>query len=262
MHETLSAIKISGDKAQNFLQGQLSNDLTLVQQGELQLNCYCNQKGRIIAFVWLTLLENDYYLCLPQSAVELTLQDLRKFGVFSKVTVELCDSLKCVGFYGQNINCFSDKILAELMIAKDFGIIMCKNFTDHSPNDYTLWLQKSIETEIPVITKALQEQFTPHQLNLQNKNALSFNKGCYRGQEIVARMQYLGKLKQSCQQVKITSEIPIEPLTKLLSLKNEPLGEVVNVCKLDDNLYLALAILNKLNLVANPTQLASGVLSW
>jgi hypothetical protein len=246
MLKNYSIIKISGPDAEKFLQGQLSNDITELKKKPWQLSCYCNQKGRIISFLWLALYKEAYYLCLPGSAVELTLVDLKKFGAFSRVEIQLIENLKLLAIFEK----LTDKIRKQALVCMDYSPDLSLALVEAESkiteiSDADRWELGNINNELPIIFKEQQEKFTPHQLNLQHKNALAFKKGCYRGQEIVARMEYLGKLKQQMVRVEISGSHSLETLTLIQTLDGDNIGEIVNIKAVEKDTYLALAVLNK-----------------
>lgn len=153
-------LKISGDNAKNFLQGQLTCDVNQLHAGQSYLGAHCNQKGRVLFNFLLLHQDEHYYMKLPANMLETAKNRLEKFAVFSKVTIEpvsLDDNTE--------------------------GLLATK--------------EKEIEMGFVTIYPETSGLFTPHELNYpQFENMISFTKGCYTGQEIVARMQYLGKLKK------------------------------------------------------------------
>ena len=106
-----------------------------------------------------------------------------------------------------------------------------------------IWQLKNIQVGIAEIDLQNTNEFTAHDLNLPELNAVSFTKGCYTGQEIVARMHYLGKLKQHLQMIEFTAtEIPL-PKTKLCDQEGRTVGRLVTIAKTMENHYVALALL-------------------
>jgi tRNA-modifying protein YgfZ len=156
-------IQVSGEVAEKFLQGQLTSDVRLVKQQPTCLTAHCNSKGRIIFTGWLFYEEGNYLLAMPESQVTTAITALQKYAIFSKVTVEDVTPL-------------------------------IKSTLNTLSNPHA-WKLKDIEGGIAEIYPETREQFTPHELNYPELNAVSFDKGCYIGQEIIARMHYLGKLK-------------------------------------------------------------------
>lgn len=152
------AISVSGADACKFLQGQLTCDVATLEDGRYTLGAYCNIKGKVDSLFYLVRNSNTYFIYLNPALAPATLSELKKYAVFSKVALEMCDK----------------SLLPEL------------DKTD----------EQEILALIPKLYPATVGMFFPHDLNLPELNAVSFTKGCYRGQEIVARMQHRGKLKR------------------------------------------------------------------
>jgi folate-binding protein YgfZ len=218
-------IEASGDDARDFLQGQTSNDLRLVDAGHSQLNSYCSPKGRMLALFRLFERDGAFYLQMPAEVQEATLKRLSMFILRSKVLLkDVSGELVRFGIAGPN----AEQLLATHIgtVPKDvdastsregvtiirlagqlprFEIIGAAErlqslwqalSTDVRPVGSDSWTLLDIHAGLPNILAANVEAFVPQMTNLHLINGVSFKKGCYPGQEIVARMQYLGKLKR------------------------------------------------------------------
>lgn len=213
-----------GVEAESFLQNQFCNDVRNLSLSQSQLNAYCTPKGRILAFFRLFQRDDCYYLRLPQEILEPTLKRLRMFVMMSKVTLDnASDTLMRIGFAGSkaaeligshvdsvptttdavtqtnglSIICIQPGTRFEIVgrIA-DIRALWAQLSTQATQVGADSWELQDIHAAIPEVVSETQEAFVPQMLNLQGINALSFKKGCYPGQEIVARMHYLGKLKR------------------------------------------------------------------
>lgn len=222
-HFTL--IEASGDDVVEFLQGQLTNDIKLVTEDMGQLSAYCNPKGRILANFRIFKRHDHYFLRLRSDIFEPTIKRLRMFVMRSKVElINRNDELISMGIAGLNATQTLSAIFNKLPEHTDESsteneITLIKlpgalpRYEAHGPIDKirNLWekLQKdalaigenswnllTIRAGIPEIVAETVEAFVPQMINLQAINGLSFTKGCYPGQEVVARMHYLGKLKR------------------------------------------------------------------
>lgn len=218
-------IEASGDDVTEFLQGQLTNDIKLVTNHMSQLSAYCNPKGRILANFRIFKRQESYFLRLRADIIEPTLKRLRMFVMRSKVElVDRSDELSRMGIAGIN----ATKVLSDIyetlphntdetITENEITLIKLPGtlarYEAHGTVDKIkeLWekLQKdavaigenswnllTIRAGIPEIVSETVEAFVPQMVNLQAINSLSFTKGCYPGQEVVARMHYLGKLKR------------------------------------------------------------------
>ena len=218
-------IRASGEEAQGFLQNQFCNDLRKVGETHSQLNAYCNPKGRVLAMFRVLLRDGDYYLRLPREILDPTLNRLRMFVLMTKVTLEdASERLQRIGFGGPDAeqhlrNCLGDAPVEAEQVSRSGELSVVRvpgarpRFEIYgteaalqalwqqlaalaTPVGHRDWALQDIRAGIPEIVTDTQEAFVPQMINLQAIDALSFKKGCYPGQEIVARMHYLGKLKR------------------------------------------------------------------
>lgn len=250
-----SILQINGIQVETFLQGQLTNNVYEILPGQAQLNCYCNHKGRVIAILWLFKEQNVFRMLVNQSVVPLLTTELEKFGIFSKINVELLKDLSPVAII-HPLNTISDKFNINIQIAnnpKRQVFILNRNeldtFSMNLPFDYkaapiNFWNYLNILIKFPDVTAAIQEKFTPHQLNLIALGAIHFKKGCYRGQEIVARMQYLGQLKQALYKIEIIGGASFEAGDTIIDKSDQILGHTINSIQITKESQLALAVLN------------------
>ncbi len=218
-------IRASGIEAESFLQNQFCNDVRRLGPARSQLNGYCTPKGRVLALFRLFQQGDDYLLRLPREILEPILKRLRMFVLMSKVTLEDdSDTWISMGYSGPEAEQRLTDILGgapaaidECLHTKTLSVIRVRGphprFEIHGnetavrglwgtlsaqarPAGGAAWTLLDIHAGLPEILAATQEAFVPQMLNLQALDALSFHKGCYPGQEIVARMHYLGKLKR------------------------------------------------------------------
>jgi folate-binding protein YgfZ len=220
-----SLIRARGDDTQNFLNGQLSNDIRQLDASHSQLASWCSPKGRMLVIFRLFRRDKDYLLQLPVALQENTLKRLRMFVMRAKVTLESVDAeLVSIGLSGPD----AKKILAESAGFAPSGDNGCETREDitiislpgphpryeiiaptaaveilweslkskATPVGPAVWAWLDIIAGIPGIHPETNEEFVPQMANLEAVGGVNFKKGCYPGQEIVARMQYLGKLKQ------------------------------------------------------------------
>lgn len=253
----LGMLKVSGPQAKKFLQGQLTADLEKISPTKSSLSAHCNPQGRIISLFRLFLLGDDYYLQMPKVLIPIALTALNKYAIFFKV--ELCDVSAdwiCAGYKGKiNQNLLSEDEItihaSHIILHKDnrYEILgkcdspstilplLEKHYALSSPR---LWRLHTLQLGIPTIYPETSQQFLPHDLNLPALNAVSFTKGCFTGQEIIARMHYKAKLKKRL----LVAEIILPSLTygqDFISPLGTP-GQIVDFCKIQDNHYRVLYI--------------------
>lgn len=267
-------IRVSGEDAASFLQNQLSNDVRQIDERHSQLNSYCSPKGRMFTIFRLFTLDGDYYLRLPIDLLEPVMKRLRMFVLMSKVKLEdASGGLQRLGVAGAGTRellaeQFGD-IPAEANTAVEAGgtkilrvpgnerfevyapatvlqSIWERFETVLTPAGVDAWPLLDILNGIPNIYPETREQFIPQMANLQVIGGVSFKKGCYPGQEVVARMQYLGKLKRSMYRLQsINDDVP-PPGTEVVTVvegKHHEAGEIVDARPLPDGGYTALAVL-------------------
>ncbi len=267
-------IEASGDDVVEFLQGQLTNDIKLVSDSIGQLSAYCNPKGRILANFRIFKRDDHYFLRLHSDICEATLKRLRMFIMRSKVElIDKSDELCRIGVAGLNATKHLSSIFKNLPgntdeSSTENGISIIKlpgtlpQYEVHGPlekikelwgklkNEATLvgensWNILSIRAGIPEIVSETVEAFVPQMVNLQAINSLSFTKGCYPGQEVVARMHYLGKLKRRLFIGTIQSDtLPLSGESIMTGNENEEkAGQVVTASWSKDKNIEILAVL-------------------
>lgn len=185
---TYSTIALAGADAFEFLQAQLTVDLSKLSHdsGEDQLrSAWCNPKGRVICMPTISNADDGYEMSLPSDLADPVIQRMTMFRFRSKVEFELQPGSK---------------------IHKESAV-------------------DQLRAGIPEIELAQSEKFTPHMLNLDLLGIVSLDKGCYPGQEIVARTHYRGASKRRC--LRFESGEPAAPGDKISDGDRE-LGEVVN----------------------------------
>ena len=161
------------------------------------LGTFNNPKGRMLAIFYLLQQDNDYCLVLPQSIADNTLTQLNKVALFSRVGVTETDELVlAIMDHAVDITSYGIDNNSALVIA-DADSMQQLAITQHLPEQ--AWHYHLVQQRIAQLTSETVATFTPHDAGLVEAGAVSFDKGCYCGQEVIARMQYLGKLKQHCQ---------------------------------------------------------------
>lgn len=221
----LGLMRASGSDTAAFLQGQTSNDVRHVDPGHHQLNSYNTPKGRMLALFLLFQRDEDYYLQLPLELEEALQKRLGMFILRSDVKLLSVDGeMASLAIAGPDAVALITKQVggcpeeAGDSLTLD-GVTVLRRpgeqprFICVAPSERLTALWQSLQPEaipvgvaawelleiragIPAITTATVEAFVPQMLNLQLVDGVNFKKGCYPGQEVVARMQYLGKLKR------------------------------------------------------------------
>jgi len=250
-HEGILALR--GPDANKFLQGQVTCNLNYLSDSQCSLGARCTPKGRMQSSFRIVSVTDGYLLAMANELLEAQLTDLKKYAVFSKskLTDEsqawlrlglngADDALRSLGL---ELPTDADSVVrhqellalrlsdgrAELWLpaaqAEAVKAQLAAQLPEAPLND---WLLAQIRAGIGQVMGSTRELFIPQMINLQAVGGVSFKKGCYTGQEIVARMQYLGKLKRRLYRLELhDSQVP-EPGTALFSsARASSVGEVV-----------------------------------
>lgn len=198
-----SLIQIAGTEAEKYLQGQLTCDVTKLAVGESTLTAHCDPKGKMSAlFRLIRQDEQTFYMLLKSELLPSALDQLKKYAVFSKVTFTLLDwqILGAAGTKGiEKCGQFSVQIRINVKAQQPRMILLNPTRLALEPTvEAEAWDLLDIQDGIPSLAAATQLEFIPQALNLQSiEQAISFQKGCYIGQETVARAKYRGANKRA-----------------------------------------------------------------
>jgi len=199
-------VSISGADAEEFLQNQFSNDISKLSDSHIQINAYCQHQGKIIALFWVMRSDENFIISFPIDLLDTVISRLQMFVIMSDVIIEdVTNDFIQVGLIndidnkGYSIN----KKLSLLVQSKKHDMKVPSNNQD-------AWLKASIESGIPEIYLSTSEKLVPQMLNLDiNELGVNFSKGCYPGQEVVARLHYLGEAKRRLFAFKSEYEIKV-----------------------------------------------------
>ena len=206
-----SVVDVSGPDAEAFLDSQLTSDVKNIKIKSLTRSGYCNPKGRLIATPYVIRNANSFNLLLPNDLVDEFISRISRFILRAKVSINENDALAIAGVIAQAGAKISIRELDELdneilEINSRQGFILCpfdslesfwvKTTQSYLPSQFEHWEIENIRNGIVNIGDATKEQFLPQMINLEKHKGVSFTKGCYPGQEIVARTKYLGSVKR------------------------------------------------------------------
>ena len=264
-------IRVSGADTRSFLQGQLTSDINAVTPELAQLSSYCSPKGRMLGSFWVFQRGEDLYLQLPADRLEPILKRLRMFVLRSKVALEdASDELARFGLAGEcaeallpfapaaDMASLTRDQLTVIRLPGDrprFELIgppevLAGNWPEMlkvaEQTDTDFWSLMDIRAGIPNVFEDTVEAFVPQMANLQLIGGVSFTKGCYTGQEIVARMQYLGKLKRRMYRAHIDSgQVPARgaEVFSPSSESGQGAGRIVDVAASPEGGYEVLAVI-------------------
>ena len=199
-------VRISGRDAEEFLQNQFSNDISNLDNSKIQLNAYCQHQGKIIALFWVMRSDENFLISFPIDLLENVISRLQIFVIMSDVVIEdVTNSFVQVGLINEvdpNGYLINEK-MTLLVQSKINDIEVTSNNQDE-------WVKACIKSGIPEVFLYTSEKFVPQMLNLDiDEFGVNFSKGCYPGQEVVARLHYLGEAKRRLFSFKSDSKIQI-----------------------------------------------------
>ena len=265
-------LRVSGEDAQSFLQNMLSNDIREVDAVRAQLSSLNSPKGRMLATMLIWRNGGDYLLQLPRALCEPMRKKLSMYVLRAKVKIsDASDEIVSLGLSGENAQEILGRQFGELP-QLPFGFINAGQagvlkFSDtrfqisttaqyapalwqalgqHAqPAGSVCWNWLNIRAGIPVILPQTQEQFVPQMANLELLGGVNFKKGCYPGQEIVARMQYLGKSKRRMYLAHLDSGVAPQPGDELFSadMEDQASGMIANATPAPGGGYDLLAVM-------------------
>ena len=252
----LGLLEISGADAVTFLQGQVTNDVKLLTGTNAHYTAYCNPKGRMLALFFAFAHYDHLHLQFNRELLEPIMKRLKMYVMRSKVEIkDVSDSIVKFGLNGPQAASMLVPLFSSIpnqeyeLVSLDNGAILklpsanggarFEIFSDASNApliwdglknnckvvEKPYWELLEIQAGIPDITLATQEQFVPQMLNLDILNGINFKKGCYTGQEIVARTHYLGAVKRRTYLAETTAEAA--PGDKVTDAKQSEVGQIV-----------------------------------
>lgn len=220
----LAYATVRGADADSFLQGQLSNDLRELREDRAQIGSYNSAKGRMLAALHLLRIGDAIVLELQRDLAAVTCRRLRMFVLRAKVTIDDADgAADAFGLIGNG----AAGVLAGLALPTPTAALACAHdrqrglvvmrrlgklprFSVHGSraalaplvealgalDDFGHWRRADIQAGVPAVYPQTADHFIPQTANLDLLGGIGFDKGCYTGQEIVARLHYLGQVKR------------------------------------------------------------------
>ncbi|MFW5446580.1 MAG: YgfZ/GcvT domain-containing protein [Methylophagaceae bacterium] len=266
--EEMGVLQVAGDDAESFLQNLLTNDVAALAVNQAQLSGFCNAKGRLFALFLLVRLSDGYQILLPKTMCELLQQRLTMYVLRSKVTVRNeSENLCCVGIISPTHT--SEISIQSIVHPNDsnrFISVFAQNKVGDLINEFTQqglqlapqnsWEQLDINAGLAMVWPESKEKFTPQQVNLDLVNGLSFSKGCYPGQEVVARLHYLGKPSRRLFIAKAKTNLLPNIADDVITDNGSVAGHVVSALLIEGSVNLLLSL--KLTSSASPLLLKDG----
>ena len=248
-------MRVAGADAKAFLQSQLASDVELVGPGGGQLSTYCTAQGRVLASLFLWHESSGYLLHLPEDIAHGVRDRLQRYVLRAKVVLtDATDAVRVFGLGGPDsatalrglagtppeaaMSLAQGPAATVIRLGKELFLVAVPR--EHwtrawdqlvavaRPAGTQAWTWRLIRVGIPMVTAATQEQFVPQMLNLEQLGAVSFTKGCYPGQEIVARAQHRGEVKRRLFRLHADSGTPRPAEGVFRPGESAPCGTVVN----------------------------------
>jgi tRNA-modifying protein YgfZ len=271
----LGFLVVKGPEAKKFLQGQVTCDMNQVTNGQSLLGAHCNTKGRMIFSFRAVQLPpetpnaDSIALIMQRGLLERARQSLAKFIVFSKARLSLGDAHGLVSLagsqapqllhellphtptVGQNTVQTGDSVCIRVgedrflcLLNHDSARQYWQSWAPHCQRQgYFYWNLANIRDGIGEVVPGCEELFIPQMLNMQLTGGISFTKGCYIGQEVVARMQYLGKLKRHMRRAQVTlAETPRPGSPLYAGESSQSVGNIVLAAPADADTVELLAV--------------------
>ncbi|MBR9789428.1 MAG: tRNA-modifying protein YgfZ [Vibrionaceae bacterium] len=280
--DNFGMITMVGDDKKSYLQGQVTCDVVSLEKDQSTLGAHCDAKGKVWSVFRLFHHQDGYGLIQPKSAIEVELKEIKKYAVFSKVTIDESNDI-ILGVAGSKANAFIDNISKEsgdvrainggtavkvannrwlLLLTSDVAQSMIEN-SDATLTTHEHWNRFDIEAALPFVPAAAQNEHIPQALNLQALGGISFTKGCYTGQETVARAKYRGTNKRAMYIVQgaTTTNLNDEPveLERSVGENWRSVGALLTHYQFADNQAIGLIVLpnnldgdTRLRLVSQP----------
>lgn len=240
-----NVLKITGPDAERFLQGQLTCDLSALTTDNHLLGACCTAKGRVVANFNISFDGDSYWLVLPVDSAEVLEKHLQKYKVFFKATLSNClESHMVFGQWHKGVaghakhtehtesgHIISISDTRQIVIIPTEAPTNLNTLTSITLTDTLHWRLADIHEGLYFVDHAQTEKWVPQHINWHHLKGVSFNKGCYTGQEIIARLQYLGKAKKALYHYRgqydgNTLETPL-PYTTLFNQEGKSLGDLL-----------------------------------
>lgn len=261
-----SAITVVGDDKKSYLQGQVTCDVVALDPTKSTLGAHCDAKGKMLSVFRLFNHNNGYALFQHRSAIEKELQEIKKYAIFSKIEMNQTTDV-CIGVLGQHADVFIDALNDQaqdvrtisggtaikvehnrwlLLVSEEQAKNYLKQDSQAIICDESIWDYADILSGLPRVRAQDQLEHIPQAMNLQALDGISFKKGCYTGQETVARAKYRGINKRAMFLLEGVSQ---EELPEELSIERQVgenwrgAGQLLTHYKYSDDKIIALAVL-------------------
>lgn len=263
-----SVLTVTGPDSEKFLQGQTTTDFRDVNASTSRPGCLCNLKGRATVSYRALFWRDSYQLVTDGALLDSLHATLKKYIIFSKAQLATPDTA-VFGIVGQGADAWVAQHFGTLpdgegqvwgddktaivrlpgagryLVLADAGILSAlweKLSADAVVGDINDWRLAQIRAGECQVLAGAAELFQPQELNLQVHQGVSYNKGCYTGQEIVARLYFRGKLKQWAHRFSVDSTLPPAIGSAICNENGQTAGHVILAARADSNRFELLAV--------------------
>lgn len=268
----LGVIRVSGPEATTFLHHQLTSDVKHLASDAAQYSAWCSAKGRMLASFLIFRVGPDYQLQLSADLLPAIHKRLQMFVLRSKVSiVDPSGDCVLIGIAGPQAEAVLQTVMLpipasplntavfaagavirldghrfEILVHCDAAPTLWQELrTQARPVGTAVWQWLDIQAGVPLISERTREEFVPQMANFEQLGAISFHKGCYPGQEIVARTQYLGKVKRHLYRAHSTTPMAAGDAIFSPSSPQHHCGMIANAAPAPSGGYDALAIVQE-----------------
>lgn len=261
----LGALDVKGADAEKFLQGQTSAQVSLANGVFAPLTCFCTPKGRMLANAQLLRLGDEHFrLLMSASLIDMLTAHLKKFAAFYRTELLPQTSLTLVGA-NQDAQTLADVLTLSLpkqpctqkangkasvvrMPGNQRWLFCIEDSAALNLSDDVLaqnaWGLEDIRSGLAWLTEAQQDHFLPQMLNWEALGGISFKKGCYTGQEVVARAHFRGQVKKRLARVALSASTLPKAGDALVDANEKSVGEVVSSAFSNEQQVELLAVMN------------------
>ncbi|MCK8044868.1 tRNA-modifying protein YgfZ [Shewanella sp. 1CM18E] len=272
----LGLMSVTGEQGRSFIHGQVTTDISSLENDQWRWGAHCDPKGKMLATFRTFAKDDTLFLLMPKDTLALDLPQLQKYAVFSKAELtDVSDAWLLLGVAGEQAQAWLTTQFGELnaeLTLIDNGAIIHDNGRyilaidqahadalvakiEQPIFDASAWQALEILAGYPNIAAAHQGQFVPQMCNVQAVNGISFKKGCYMGQETVARMKYRGGNKRALYIVTGQVSLPLTSESQLeIALEDDAgyrrAGSIIESTQRDGQVLLTAVLANDTELDA------------
>ena len=267
----LNIIQFTGKETKAFLQGQVTCNLDEVNLYQMRKAAQCDLKGRILCLMdILQGKETGSYFCvLPEDLLKPTLLSLKQVALLSRIHMDFNTNWSVWGLWIQNPETFPQDLVSlpksslAVAVGDDYycyaisenryqlfiNPVLAARLHNHFVEQHNLrgslaWHSLQLQDHLFEIYPETRGLFLPHRVDLHKTNVISFNKGCYKGQEIIARMHYRGTIKHSLQEKIEENTLFAVGQKQLDAITNQEVGQLIDYTPINADQTLTLSSQN------------------